>query len=217
MERVLQAEILDSLPPGDAAARHSRRDLRLLNRLVGNHRWLVRTLTRHLQPGERVLEIGAGTGELGRALATRGIAADGLDRLPCPPGWPASRVWHQADLREFDGYDDYQAVVANLVLHHFTAGELAALGERLRRGPRLVLAAEPGRLRRSRSLFALLAPLFGAHAVTLHDGRASIAAGFVGDELPRALGLQDPAWSLRCRLTLVGVYHLVAVRRHRPD
>ena len=39
---------------------------------------------------------------------------------------------------------------------------------------------------------AFLAPLFRANRVTLHDAHVSIAAGFRGDELPRALGL-DPA------------------------
>ena len=31
------------------------------------------------------------------------------------------------------------------------------------------------------------APLLGANHVSLHDAHVSIAAGFLGDELPRAL------------------------------
>jgi 2-polyprenyl-3-methyl-5-hydroxy-6-metoxy-1,4-benzoquinol methylase len=212
MERTLQAELLDTLPPDSEAARHSRRDLRLINAVMGNHRWIVRTLRARLRPGERVLEIGAGGGELGRSLARAGIIADGLDRCPAPPDWPGHLVWHQQDLGTFAGYANYPAVVANLVLHHLPGPELADLGRRLRGGPRVLCACEPARRRASQHLFALLGPLFGAHAVTRHDARISIAAGFVGAELPQALGLAAAGWSLRCGQTALGSYRMIAVR-----
>jgi hypothetical protein len=47
----------------------------------------------------------------------------------------------------------------------------------------------------------------------LHDGRISIAAGFASDELPQALGLTTSAWECQCNTTLLGAYHMVAVRR----
>jgi 2-polyprenyl-3-methyl-5-hydroxy-6-metoxy-1,4-benzoquinol methylase len=213
LPRTLQAELLDSLAPDDPAARASRRDLRVINRVLGNHRWFVRALRRHVRPGERVLEIGAGAGELCRELVAQGWQVDGLDRAPRPAGWPAGRTWHQVDLRAFDGYGDYDVVVANLILHHLTDAELAALGRRWARGPRVIVACEPARLRRSQSLFAALSPVFGAHAVTRHDGRVSIAAGFVADELTRSLGLAAAQWELRRRATVLGMQRLVAVRR----
>jgi 2-polyprenyl-3-methyl-5-hydroxy-6-metoxy-1,4-benzoquinol methylase len=213
MQRSVLPELLDTLPPDGLEARRSRRDLRLINRVMGNHRWMVRTLRARLRPGERVLEIGAGGGELSRRLARAGILADGLDRCPAPDGWPRHLTWHREELGTFGGYANYAAVIANLVLHHLTGPDLAELGQRLRRGPRLICACEPVRRRSSQRLFSLLGPIFGAHAVTLHDAPISIAAGFLGGELPQALGLTADEWSLRCDQTALGAYRMVALRR----
>ena len=213
MPRLLTPELLDSLPPDHPDARHSRRDLRLINRAMGNHRWFARTLPPLLRPGESALELGAGTGELGRRLAARGAAVDGLDRVPRPTAWPAARAWHVSDLRTFDGYARYGAVLANLILHHLSDSELAALGATLNRTARLVLASEPKRSPRVQRLFALVSPLFRANHVTRHDAYVSIAAGFRADELPRTLGLHPSDWDCRCTPTVLGAYRLVAVRR----
>ena len=213
MPRTLQPELLDSLPPDHPDARHSRRDLRLINTVMGNHRWVARTVLPLLRPGERALELGAGTGELGQRLAARGAAVDGLDFAPRPPDWPAAREWHVSDLRDFNGYENYAAVVANLLLHHLTETELGELGAKLGRRTRIVVASEPARSRRSQRLFAAIAPWFRPNHVTLHDAQVSIAAGFTGDELPRALGFAPEAWDCRCTTTAFGAYRMVALRR----
>src|SRR5580698_3898368 len=103
MQRQLQPEILDSLPHSHPDAAHNRRDLRIINRAMGNPRWFLRELPPLLRPGERVLELGAGTGDLGIALNALGIPVDGLDLWPRPAAWPAARAWHQADLKTFSG------------------------------------------------------------------------------------------------------------------
>jgi 2-polyprenyl-3-methyl-5-hydroxy-6-metoxy-1,4-benzoquinol methylase len=213
MIRQLQPELLDSLPPHHPDAIQSRRDLRLIDAAMGNSRWILRTLPPLLRPGEPVLELGAGTGELSLALQSRGVASDAIDRCPGPARWPAGRAWFRQDLREFSGFAAYPAVVGSLVLHHFSDTELAALGARLRAHGRLVVACEPARRLRFQRLFAAIAPLFRASHVTLHDARVSIAAGFRGDELPRALGLASPEWDCRVSTSLLGAYRLVAVRR----
>jgi len=212
MQRELQPELLDSLPPDHPDALHNRRDLRLTNRILGHHRWFARTLPRLLRPGERVLEIGAGTGELCRHLSGRGVTVDGLDLWPAPAGWPAERCWHRTDLLAFDGYADYPVVIGNLIFHQFSAGQLAELGGKLRRSARLILACEPVRRRSSQILFATVAPLLGANHVSLHDAHVSVAAGFRGDELPQLLGLAPPDWTCRCQRTVLGTYQLVAWR-----
>jgi hypothetical protein len=213
MNRTLQPEILDSLPVDHPAALHNRRDLRIINRITGNHRWMRRALAGQLRPGERALELGAGTGELGAVLHRAGLPVDGLDLWPRPSTWPAERAWHQADLRTFDRYHEYAAVCGSLILHQFSATELADVGRRLRDHVRVIVASEPARRRLSQVLFRRLAPLFGANYVSLHDAHVSIAAGFRRRELPEALGLDEANWTLQCRTSLLGLYRMIAVRR----
>jgi hypothetical protein len=213
MQRILQAELLDSLPPDDPAALHNRRDLRVINRCMGNYRWFARTLPALLRGGEAALELGAGDGTLGLELARRGIPVDGLDLWPRPPAWPARRAWHRTDLRTFDGYARYPVVAGNLIFHQFNAEELAELGRVLRRQARTIVACEPARRRLSQVLLAVLGPLLGANAVTRHDARVSVAAGFRADELPRALGLDPGNWQISCGETALGAYRMVALRR----
>lgn len=212
MLRACLPEILDSLPPDHADALHSRRDLRLINGFMGNRTWFGRTLPPLLRAGERVLELGAGTGELARRLGERGVPVDGLDLLPRPDGLAPSQAWHTADLRAFDGFDRYPVVIGNLIFHQFTDPELAALGAKLRRGARVILASEPQRRRLSQVATAAVAPLLGISHVTLHDAHVSVGAGFRGDELPRLLGLDPAAWRWSCRTTALGANRMVAVR-----
>jgi hypothetical protein len=213
MLRACQPELLDSLPPDHPDAIHNRRDLRIINRIMGNRGWFERTLPKLLLPGDRVLELGAGTGEMGLGLMARGIPVDGLDLWPRPASWPPEREWHTADLNTFAGYGSYPVVIANLILHQFTAMELESLGERLRRTARVILACEPERRRASQVLFAAIGPLLGANHVTLHDARVSIAAGFRGEELPEFLGLDAEEWLYSCRTTAGGALRMVAVRK----
>jgi hypothetical protein len=213
MQRTLHPELLDALPPDHPDAVHNRRDLRLTNQVVGNHRWLERTLPSLLRPGEVALELGAGTGELALRLRRRGVAIAGLDLWPRPKNWPAGHAWHRSDLRTFGGFDDYAAAIGNLIFHQFSDAELALVGQNLRRTARVILACEPQRRRASQVLYRTLAPLFGANHVSLHDAHVSIAAGFRNAELPQALGLDVSHWDIRCTSTVLGTYRMVAVRR----
>jgi hypothetical protein len=213
MNRACEPELLDSLPPDHPDAVHNRRDLRLINGFMRNRAWFERTLPPLLRPGERVLEIGAGTGEMGIALNARGIPVDGLDLWPRPAAWPAGREWHQADLKTFGGYGAYPVVIGNLILHQFTEAELAELGSVLRRTARVVAACEPERRRMSQALMAAIGPLLGANHVTLHDARVSITAGFLGSELADALGMTGGPWDVSFASTALGASRMVAVRR----
>jgi hypothetical protein len=213
MLRACHPELLDSLPPDHPDAIHNRRDLRIINRIMGNRGWFERTLPRLLLPGDRVLELGAGTGEMGLALIRRGIPVDGLDLWPRPGNWPAEREWHTANLNTFSGYGAYAVVIANLILHQFTAMELSSLGGKLQLSARVILACEPERRRASQVLMGAIGPLLGANHVTLHDARVSIEAGFKGEELPDFLGLDAEDWLFSCRTTAGGALRMVAVRK----
>lgn len=211
MNRALQPEILDYLAPHHPAARRSRRDLRLINLVMGNDRWLVRTLGKHARSGERWLELGAGDGRLAARIGSG--RCDALDLQPAPDFWPAAARWHEADVRDFQQWAGYGVVFANLFFHHLPEAALRRVGDGLRRHARVVVACEPLRARRYQWLFAGLCPVIGANDVTRHDGQVSIGAGFREDELPRSLGLiEDNRWTWRVRHTLLGAYRLVATR-----
>lgn len=213
MARQLQPELLDTLSPQDPVALHNRRDLRWTNKVMGNHRWLAQKIRQHLPAGAKALELGAGDGEFGRALIARGTAVDGLDLWPRPDDWPRERAWFSHDLKTFARFDEYPLIFGNLIFHQFSGDELATLGSALRGRAHILIACEPARWRRSQIVFQAMGRLLVAHPVTLHDGHVSIAAGFLGDELPHALGLPATDWRWRCETTALGAYHMIAIRR----
>lgn len=212
MDRAFEAELLDSLPATDPEALRSRRELRLINALMGNERWFRRQLERWVQPGEAVLEIGAGEGHL-RKTAGNGFDYAGLDRMPKPADWPAGASWHQVDVRDFRDWSGYEVICGNLFFHHLSATELYALGQKVRKSARVILASEPAREPQWQRLFGMLCPLLGVGEVTRHDGQVSIASGFKCDELPHWLGLHfGTGWWGEVQLTRTGAYRMVAVR-----
>lgn len=215
MLRSIQPEILDSLPHDHPDAIRSRRDLRLINFLMGSTRWFSRTLRRIIIPGDSIIEIGAGTGELGCALAPilGRVRYAGLDLWPRPVDWPQDWRWWQTDLLDFQHYQDVTVVVGNLILHHFTDTELAGLGRLIQRNARAIVFSEPARRSLHLWQLRLLAP-FGLSAVCRHDGRVSIQAGFRADELPSALRLDRRQWRWRVTTGFRGYYRMVAVRRN---
>jgi hypothetical protein len=211
MNRTLQPELLDYLAPHHPDARASRRDLRWINAIMGNHRWLLRARRKWARPEEAQLELGAGDGRQARAWP--GTRCDALDLQPAPADWPDGATWHQGDIRRFTQWRDYPVVFANLFFHHLHEGTLRQVGVELRRHARVVIACEPVRDRRFQWLFAALCPVIGANEVTRHDGRVSIGAGFRGNELAQSLGLIGNAgWRCAARTTLLGAYHFIAVR-----
>lgn len=212
MARVVEAEILDSLPPDAPVARRNRRDLRLINALMGNERWFARTAFPHLPPDACVVDLGAGEGRLGLALARQrpDARASGIDLIPAPPAWPAGYAWTQGDWREAS-LAKADAVLGNMILHQFEDPDLRALGQRIAASSVCLLAfVEPARSAWHVWQLRLLAPAL--HPVTRHDGAVSIRAGFRGAELPALLGLDAPRWRVSVNHTPLGAYRLLAER-----
>lgn len=208
--RNVQPEILDILSQDSSAARASRRDLRIINHLLGSQAWFEDVLRKSRRAGESVLEIGAGTGELGRALSAIVPDVAGLDLSRRPVDWPQQALWFETDILDFVGWADYPIVIGNLFFHHFDGAGLEHLGARLNEHARVIIASEPLRARRTQTLWSLLCPLIQAHPVTRHDGRVSIAAGFRHDELPLLLQLDPAIWHWRVLETWLGSNRLVA-------
>jgi hypothetical protein len=211
--RSVEPELLDGLPEDSPAACASRRDLRHINRLLGSRSWFGEAVQLRRQPGERILEIGAGTGELGRSLDAAGAELAGLDRCRRPASWLASAFWFRTDVLDFSGWSGFPVVIGNLFFHHFDTEQLGALGAQLNRHARVIVASEPLRSNHALRLLALASLLIRAHPVTRHDGRVSIVAGFRRDELPRLLRLDPAVWSWQTHDTWRGASRMVAERR----
>jgi len=211
--RTVQPELLDALPIGHPDALRSRGDMRLFNAFMRNYRWIQRVVPPRLQGTDRVLEMGAGAGELGKLVAADVPSWDGLDLWPRPREWPGAFEWHESDLLAFAGWGDYSVLVANLFLHQFKDDELRALGKTWRSTARVLVFSEPARAQCFQWGFRLLCTLVGANYVSRHDGAVSIAAGFRGQELPLLLGLSKSQWSWRVHTSLGGAYRLIAERR----
>jgi hypothetical protein len=192
LPRHVEPEWLDSLDPDDPRAARARRDLRLINFLMGNEGWLHRQVVARPETAEKgIVELGSGEGDLLRRLARSGPAT-GCDLAPRPPGLPNEIDWREGDLFSLAEPLSGGILVANLVLHHFSAADLLRIGTIAGRFDTL-LFVEPHRSRCALVLARFLFPFVGE--VTRHDMPASIHAGFAAGELGEALGLSSD-WSV---------------------
>jgi hypothetical protein len=227
VKRIVQPELLDSLPPDDARAVRSRRDLRRVNGWMRHHAIMAGALKNDLNSlaPEQITELGAGDGTFLLCVAEKispgmpNVSAMLLDLQKIVSaetlagfrnlGWSAEAV-------VADVFDWLQAsgaagvVIANLFLHHFEAARLAELLRLVSKRARLFIAIEPRRapwpLFCSRLLWAI-----GCNDVTRHDAVASVRAGFSGRELS-ALWPDKQYWRLTEQRT--GAFsHLFIARR----
>ncbi len=209
-KRVLTQEILDHLPSDDPAAIHSRRDLRRINALMGNYRWIESSLGRlgALDGDRHIVEIGAGDGALAGWLLERhpDIVYTAIDLIPRPDHLPGRIEWRQGDVFDLLGTTGGDVLVANLILHHFDDEQMKAFG-RLASVFRACVANEPARQHHAHAL-AWAGRVLGFNHVTRHDIHASIRAGFIGSEIPDLLGFSR--WNHSCRDTLMGAHRWIA-------
>jgi SAM-dependent methyltransferase len=211
--RSLEPEWLDHLPGDDPRAVASRRDLRLVNRIMGHARIIGRVLRERLT-GEtpRVAELGAGDGTLLARIAAAARWKSGadivlVDRQPVVSAATGERYRESGCRLSIDAADvfdwlarasdRYDAIVANLFMHHFDAPALARLFELAAARTGLLVACEPRRARLPLAGSHLLG-LIGCNDVTRHDAVLSVRAGFSGEELS-ALWPAGTEWTLEER------------------
>jgi hypothetical protein len=195
--------LLDDLPSADPDAIGSRRDLRLLNKWMGNARTIERALRAFQRTADAVAlaELGAGDGALLLQVAKRlgaswkGTRATLIDlrdlatpetiRGFCEIGWDVKVSAQDAlDWCREGVVENRVVMVANLFLHHFRANELRQLLEAIERRSVFFVAVEPRRSHFSLA-FSKLVRFIGCNTVTRHDAPASVHAGFCGNEISR--------------------------------
>ena len=226
-ERTLEPEWLDHLAAGDPRAVRARRDLKLVNRIMGHARIIAKALRRaHLPEVPRIAELGAGDGTLLLRIAEvlswpRGTHVVLVDREPAVnTGMQARYRQRGCDLTvdAADVFDwlsresiRFDVIVANLFLHHFEADALARLFALAAARTNVFVACEPRRaplpLAGSRML-----GLLGCNDVTRHDAVLSVRAGFSGPELS-ALWPADAGWNVEERSAGLFSHLFVAQKR----
>lgn len=210
MMRRIEREWLDHLPAADPRAMRARRDLELVNRIMGHAGIVAKALHRlSLNSAPRIAELGAGDGTLLLRIAGAMSWRSGanvvlVDRQPvlsaetqagyrqrgCDVTLDAADVfdWLHRDAKPFD------AIIANLFLHHFERDELVRLFALAAARTKVFIACEPRRAQLPLAGSRLLG-LIGCNDVTRHDAVLSVRAGFAGRELS-ALWPAEGDWTL---------------------
>ena len=209
MKRIVQPELLDTLPVGDPRAVRSRQDLRRVNGWMRQHALMADALKNGLNgraPGH-ITDLGAGDGKFLLRVAQKSS-----------PGWPNVPVtlldqqnnvsvetlmdfavlgW-RVEVVVADVFDQPQIsndiLLANLFLHHFTEDRLTELLHLISQHTKIFIALEPRRA--AWTLFcSRLLWVIGCNDVTRHDAVVSVRAGFSGTELS-ALWPDKQNWQL---------------------
>jgi SAM-dependent methyltransferase len=218
--RVLEPELLDSLPHDHPDALASRDDIHFLNGIMGNFRWIKLRLKEQVRPEDRIVELGAGDGGLTRYVTETdpdfAKQWTGLDFAPRPRALPLGVGWVQGDFFQDQAaqsaLENGTVIVANLILHHFTDEQLRRLAASWKNAQVLVVS-EPARYRRHHWKGRLLNAILGFNHVTLYDMGISIRAGFRVGELPSLMGLEAKNWDWKEQHSSLGANQLVAWRR----
>ncbi len=214
MERLVEAEWLDRLPPNDNRAVRSRQDLRRLNYLMGHVGMMARLFHRAAPAGNRchLAALGAGDGtftlELVRHLSPRFrfdmvTLVDRLALLSAETHASFVELGCTVEAIRGDVFTWLQnarpatVITANLFLHHFTDDSLATLLKLAAERSEVFIACEPRRSWLSRTGSGLLG-LLGCNGVTRHDAVVSVRAGFAQSEISR-LWPESGRWALEER------------------
>jgi hypothetical protein len=230
MARCVQPEWLDFLDPEDPRASRSRRDLQLVNRVMGNAAILSRALLKAQPHSPRlIVELGSGDGTFLLRMVQRptlhwqGGKIIFVDRQSIVSketraafnalGWDVDTV--EADVvawLQHASPGPIDLMIANLFLHHFQSQQLTVLLSSAATRANLFVACEP---RRSYTALtgSLLLGVIGCNDVSRHDAHISVRAGFADHELST---LWPPSSRHRLKEYAAGLFShcFVAQRTH---
>lgn len=206
--RQLTPELLDHLPHDDPGAIRSRRDLRRINTFMGNDSWILRNISTETPS---ITEIGTGDGNLLSKIHNRfpAIPLIACDLAPRPDSLPDAVEWIRGNILEKPPETNGGTLIANLILHHFTDEQLEQLAPWIANFDHIIVN-EPLRSPIPRYMGLLANPL--VNAITRHDMRVSIEAGFVTNELPTLLQLGGKGFVIHETSTWRGSQRMLASR-----
>ena len=218
--RVLEPEWGDMLPPSDPRALRSRRDLVRVNALMGNTR-IVRGELRSLGAIRSLADIGAGDGRFALAVVRKLpkrperitlVDRHGVVDPVAVAAFSTVIVTAESDVFEWleTTTDSFDAIFANLFLHHFDDAALRRMFALVAQRTRVFIACEPRRGAIS-VIGARLLGFVGCNDVTRHDAVVSVRAGFADGELS-ALWPSTPGWKLQERARGLFSHSFVARR-----
>jgi hypothetical protein len=227
--RRVEEETLDHLPEDDPRAVRSRRDLRRINRIMGNDSIVESLLSGSLvRPPSYIAELGAGDGSLVLGLAQRrarewpAVRLTLVDRQDLMSvqtraafadlGWSVhAAVMDVFAWLEREDHPRYDAIIANLFVHHFEADALSRLFRGIARITDCFIACEPRRAQVA-LLGSHLVGAVGANSVTRRDAVLSVRAGFRDRELS-ACWPNERGWQLTETSARLFSHTFAAVRR----
>ena len=199
--RVVQPELLDSLPANNPDAIRSRRDLRRLNWWMRNASHIRAAVDSLRRLPAIILETGSGDGTFMLSVARElkwkhPVRLTLLDMQPVISaatlasfrelGWDVDvraeklQDWLAAPPQTIEPHVDL--ILGNLFWHHFHDAELRECFARISQVTRAFIACEPRRWAPAYVATRLLWAI-GCNAVTRHDARISVDAGFHNQEL----------------------------------
>lgn len=166
--------------------RRALRDLRRVNRWLWGYPSVVRSLLPRLRPGQRILDVGTGSGDVAAAVQ-RAAARKGVDLSVIGVDFKlrhlaVGRSWHPGQLRVVASADALpfasgavHHAFSSLFFHHFGSdSNRAIVGEMRRVASQGVVVVD---LRRSLILRLAIGPLLrlvGAGSIARNDGHLSV-------------------------------------------
>ena len=198
-----QTEILDDAPLSEAEIAQCYRELRGVNRWLGNHWAVLRRLRGYFGadcgPGRRVLDIGCGQGALLVEIREKlGVAVVGFDLRPAPVGSPVEIVAGDAVI---DALPRADVAVSMMTAHHLSEAELIGMIRNVGRSCDALILLDLVRHPVPLVLFRIfVAPWLGR--VNALDGATSIRRAFTAGEMRRVVAEAVGGPGVRWRQTV---------------
>jgi SAM-dependent methyltransferase len=179
MERSFEREILERSGVTEEQEARSYHELAIINRLLGNTRYLIHALRSDPLPVRRVLDIGCGSGEVLRDVTQAlGVEGIGIDVSPGRvQGGQIVRANAVTDL-----LPEAEVAYSTFVAHHLCETDLIQMIRNVRRSSRRFILVDLVRCWIPLSLFRVFIAPF-VSTITGADGQTSIRRAYTPREL----------------------------------